>query len=56
MESSHATRRLGKAGKALARDWQLLVLCLLPLAYYVVFHYTLWLKAGKTRKGKSKRK
>ncbi len=39
MESPHATRRLGKAGKALARDWQLLVLCSLPLAYFVVFHY-----------------
>lgn len=25
--------------KALGRDWQLLVLCLLPVMYYIVFHY-----------------
>ena len=28
-----------RARKAFIRDWQLLVLCLLPVAYYIIFHY-----------------
>ncbi len=28
-----------KAKKVLERDWQLLLLCLLPLLYFVIFHY-----------------
>ena len=28
-----------RAKKALERDWQLLLLCLLPLLYFIIFHY-----------------
>ena len=25
--------------KAFIRDWQLMVLCILPVAYFIIFHY-----------------
>ena len=28
-----------KAWKALERDWQLLLLCMIPIGYFVIFHY-----------------
>lgn len=28
-----------RAKRAVLRDWQLLVLCILPVAYYIIFHY-----------------
>lgn len=30
---------LQRSGKALIRDWQLIVLCALPIAYFIIFHY-----------------
>lgn len=28
-----------RAGKAFRRDWQLLLLCLIPVLYFIIFHY-----------------
>ena len=28
-----------RIGRAFSRDWQLMVLCILPVIYYIVFHY-----------------